>query len=156
MAKDPDPSKFDDPTRLRAIIGNARRKGREDLVMACMARIAELAGQEFDDAVEREFWEAVTVAEEIKTLERGRTTRLSLTRRKHTKNGARKCVDDLAAKTETTDGFATLVAAERADLTFEAITLRHPQSFSEETLIAATKKLADADVNTETIKRGAS
>lgn len=149
MAKDPDPADFDDPVRLRGIIRNAERLGRPELVTACQVRIAELAGQEFDEPIERDFWEAVTMAEEVRTLANGKTTRLSRTRLKHRRDGAVKCIEDIAAKPELTAGFDFLVESGHPDLTFEAIALRHPQSFTEETLTAARAKLTDAGVDVD-------
>lgn len=154
MAKDPDPAAFDDPGRLRRIIQNAERLGRPDLVLACQARIAELAGQEFDEPIECEFWEAVTMAEEMRSLANGKTTRLTRTRQKHRRDGALKSIEDLVAKPDPAAGFDILVDASRADLTFEAIALRHPESFAEETLEAARSKLTETGVDPDdAIKR---
>lgn len=155
MARDPDPADFDDPDRLRALMANAKRLEKPELAVACQARIAALAGQEYDDEVERAFWEAVTMAEEIKTEVNGKTTRLSRTRQKHTRDGALKCIEDLALKEPASDGFDILASKSRLDLSFEAIVVRFPDRFSDEAGEAAHRKLAGAEFDVSPLIEGA-
>jgi hypothetical protein len=141
MAYVPDPSSFTDAAKLRKIIANAERLGQTDLALACRLRIAELAGQKFDDVLEREFWMAVTCAEEFKTQENGRTTILSRTRQKHKRVGALQCLVDWAEDPKVTEGFHILLKAKRPDMTGEAIVLRHAEKFPPETVALARQKL---------------
>jgi hypothetical protein len=147
-----DPSVINDPARLRKLRANAERLGETALALQCNIRIAELAGQSYDDEIEREFWIAVTCAEEFKTVENGKTTRLSRTRQKYARVGALACITDWALDPKVTEGFRILLAAGRPDLTGEAIALRHPDKFSAETVQAASRKLKEHGVAPDTIR----
>lgn len=152
MAKIPDPDTFDDPDKLRNLMANASRLGHEDLVLRCQVRLAELGSQQFDDDLEKEFWTAVNIAEEFKTAINGKTTRLSRTRQKYNRDGAKKCVEDLATRPEITDGFRVLAENGRMDLTFEAVLLRHASQFEESAVRTAKTKLLDNGVDEMTIE----
>ena len=142
-----DPASLDDPVKLRVLMANARGHGREDIAFGCQTRIAELYGQQFEAGIEREFWIAVAVAEEIVTIKNKRTTKLSRARQKVTKVGVFKTVSDLASSTNVSEGFHILIGGGRPELTADAIVLRHRDKFDESTVSAATKKLLDANVS---------
>lgn len=148
---DPDPKIMTDPEKLRALMGNAKRLGRDDLVLACRFRLAELAGHEFNDVLEREFWTALTAAEEFKSAENGKTTRLSRTRQKYARVGARKVIEDLAASSKITEGFRVLCENGRPDLTFEGVVLRNRHLFEEYVLAEAKTKLLNNGLDERTI-----
>lgn len=137
----PDLQKFTDPEKLRKLAANARRLGHQEYALQCQIRIAELAGLSYDDDLEREFWTAVTIAEELKTAENGKTTRLSRTRQKHKRVGAKQCLTDWALDPGFTDGFRVLVSNGRADMTGEAIVVRHASKFPPEAVASAQLKL---------------
>jgi hypothetical protein len=147
MAKDPDPANFDDPDKLRRIANNARRLGRTDFVRNCQARIAELAGAAYEDAIESEFWQALAIAEELAAERNGKATRMTQTRQKHTRQGVVKCLEDIVSKDAITEAFTALIAAGKPELVFEAIVLRHSELFSEGAIQASTQKLESADVD---------
>ncbi|MBN9362311.1 MULTISPECIES: hypothetical protein [unclassified Devosia] len=145
----PDLSKFTEPDKLRKLLFNARRLGHHDYAFEIHMRIAELAGLPFEDALEREFWTAVSYAEEVKTEENGRTTRLLRTRQKHKRAGAIQCLVDWAVDPATTDGFAVLVEHGRPDLTGEAIVIRHADKFPADAVAKAAAKLAAHGISRE-------
>ncbi len=149
----PDLSKFTDPQKLRTLAANAERLGHSDYAAKCRIRIAELAGQQYDDLLEREFWEAVTCAEEFKTAENGKTTRLSRTRQKHKRVGTHQCLVDWAFDPKTTDGFHILLETGRADLTGEAIVVRHADKFPPEAVASAELKLSAHGISREQVLR---
>jgi len=149
--KEINPSDFDDPAKIRGIMANAKRLDRPDLVLKCQLRIAELAGSAYDDEIEREFWRAVTCAEEFKTAENGKTTRLSRTRQKYERDGALGCISHWALNAKTTDGFHILVNAGRPEFTAEAIVIRHSTKFSDDVVSAAKKKLSDHGIDSKTV-----
>src|SRR5215207_5267371 len=91
-----DPTTISDPKLLRNLMKNAEKAGRPDLVLQCQIRVAQVAGQAYDDQLEREFWIAVAAAEEIATQKNGRTTRLSRTRQKVKRVGVIQCLIDWA------------------------------------------------------------
>lgn len=145
MAADPDT--FNDPEKVRQLLANAKRLGRDDIVLKCQLRLVELAGQNYDEDIEREFWMAVTAAEEFKTAQNGKTTRLSRTRQKYTRVGAVACITDWAVSEKVTEGFRILIDAGRPDLTGEAIAIRHSDRFPQQAVASARKKLEDHGVD---------
>src|SRR4051794_19303099 len=126
----PDPQTFTDPEKLRKLMANAVRLGHDDLAFACKMRIAALAGNAYKDAVERAFWTGLVAAEEFRTAENGRTTRLIKVRAKHKRVGAVRLLSDLMMTPELSDGFAELVAHNRSDLTGEAIVINNEDEFT--------------------------
>ena len=142
----PDPQTFTDPEKLRKLMANAVRLGYPDLAFGCQLRIAELAGNAHKDAVERAFWTSLTAAEEFRTADNGRSTRLLKVRAKHKRVGAVKLLSDLMMEEGLTDGFDNFIAHGRSDLTGEAIVLQHEDEFSVDVVNAARKKLLDKGV----------
>lgn len=148
----PDPNNFDDPDKIRNLMANAQRLGYGDLVVGCQIRIAELGSQQFDDALEQEFWTAVYLAEEFKTAENGKATRLTKTRQKYSRDGAIKCAGDLVVKSEIPEVSLILIENGHVDLTFEAVLLRHANQFDESAIAIAKTKLLDNGVDEMTIE----
>lgn len=148
----PNPDNFDDPDKIRNLMANARRLGYGDLVVRCQIRLAELGSQQFEDALEREFWTAALVVEEFETAENGKSTRLTKVKQKYRRDGAKKCVEDLAVRPQITEGFGTLAENGRVDLTFEAVLLRHADQFDESAVATAKTKLLDNGVDEMTIE----
>lgn len=142
-----DPENISDPKLLRNLMKNAEKAGMSDLVLHCQVRIAQLAGQEYDEALDREFWTAVAAAEEIATQKNGKTTRLSRTRQKVKRVGVVKCLIDWALDPSTTQGFSILVDGGRPELTGEAIVVRHADKFSTEAVNSARAKLVQHGVD---------
>ena len=143
----PDPKTFTDPEKLRKLRVNAVRLGYDELAFNCQMRIAELAGNAHKDAVERAFFTGLVAAEEFRTADNGRVTRLIKVRSKHAKVGAIKVLSDQMMGEDLSDGFATLVEHHRSDLTAEAVVLRHEEAFAVDVVNAARKKLMDQGVN---------
>ena len=131
---------------------NAAAHERPDIVLQCQVRIARLVGQEFDGELEREFWTAVAVAEEIATQKNGRATRLSRTRQKVKRVGVVQCLVDWACSPNITQGFSILVDDGHAELTGEAIVVRHAENFSDEAVRMAKEKLAKHGVEAASVK----
>jgi len=146
-----DPSTVNDPVLLRNLMANAARAGMSDLVLKCQIRIAELAGQTFDEELEREFWTAVTVAEEIATQKNRRTTRLSRTRQKVRRVGVVQCLIDWALDQHVTQGFELLVEGGYARLTGEAIVIRHADRFPTAAVESAKYKLSQRGIDIASI-----
>ena len=143
----PDPQTFTDPEKLRKLMANAVRLGYTDLAFGCQMRIAELAGAAHADAVERAFFTGLVAAEEFRTADNGRATKLINIRARHKKFGAVRVLSDLMMAPDLSDGFAKLVEHKRSDLTAEAIVLEHEEQFSVDVVNAARKKLIDQGVS---------
>lgn len=137
----PDPKTFTDPDKLRKLMANAVRLGYADLAFGCQMRIAELAGAAHSDAIDRAFFTSLVAAEEFRTADNGRSTKLINIRARHKKFGAVRVLSDMMMAPEVSDGFAKLVEHERSDLTGEAIVLDHEEQFSVDVVNAARKKL---------------
>lgn len=143
----PDPMTFTDPEKLRKLMANAVRLGYDDLAFGCQMRIAQLAGNAHGDPVERAFFTGLVAAEEFRTADNGRSTKLINIRARHKKFGAVRVLSDIMMAPELSDGFAKLVEHKRSDLTGEAIVLNHEDKFSVDVVNAARKKLMDQGVN---------
>ena len=151
MAVDPD--SLTDPKLLRNLLENASRAGRDDLVLQCQIRIAQLAGAQYQTPLEREFWAAVAAAEELASQKNGRKTLLNRTRQKVKRVGIKKCLEDWAFHKGTTQGFDILVQGGHPELTGEAIVVRHASEFSEDAVTAARQRLVDYDINIDNVMR---
>lgn len=151
-----DPATLQDANLVRNLMKNAERAGRADLVLQCQLRLAEIAGQKYDDQLEREFWTAVSAAEEISTQKNGRTTRLSRTRQKEKRVGVVQCLTDWALDPGTSQGFAILVDGGRPELTGEAIVLRNAEKFSTQAVDSARAKLKARGVDLSGLERPSS
>ena len=151
MAVDPDT--LEDPRLARSLMANAVAKGQAELVLRCQVRLARLAGRAYEEPLEREFWTAVSVAEELATAENGKTTRLSRTRQKEKRVGARQCLIDWASDPGVTKGFELLVAGGHAELTGEAIVVRHADRFPADVVTRAMEKLQRHGVAMDAITR---
>ena len=143
----PDPQTFTDPIKLRKLMENAVRLGYLDLAFGCQMRIAELAGAAYSEAIDRAFFTGLVAAEEFRTADNGRSTKLINIRARHKKFGAIRVLTDLVMAPDVSDGFAKLVEHKRSDLTAEAIVLNHEDEFSVDAVNAARKKLMDNNVN---------
>ena len=142
-----DPHSLDDPKLVRSLLQNAKRKGREDIVLQCQVRLARLEGARHDLPLEREFWAAVVAAEELATAKNGKTTKLARTRQKAARVGAKQCLEDWAFHKGTTQGFDLLIEGGHPELTGEAIVVRHASEFSDAAVVAARKRLNDYGVD---------
>lgn len=143
----PDPQTFTDPDKLRKLMANAVRLGYLDLAFGCQMRIAELAGAAHTDAIERAFFTGLVAAEEFRTADNGRSTKLINIRARHKKFGAVRVLSDMMMSPDLSDGFAKLVENKRSDLTAEAIVLNNEEAFSVDVVNAARKKLMDQNVS---------
>lgn len=146
-----DPDTLDDPKLVRALLDNAQRKGRQDIVLQCQVRLAKLEGSRYSTPLEREFWTAVSVSEELATERNGKTTRLGRTRQKAARVGIHKCLEDWAFHKGTTQGFEILVDGGHPELTGEAIVVRHATDFSAEAVEAARQRLMSRGIDPNSV-----
>ncbi|MET3927666.1 hypothetical protein [Devosia sp. 2618] len=142
----PDPQSFTDPDKLRKLMANAVRLGYDDLAFGCQIRIATLAGNAFKEPVERAFITGLVAAEEFRTADNGRSTKLTSVRAKYKRLGAVRVLSDQMMAEDFTDGFDKLVAHNRADLTGEAIVMNNEDDFTVDVVNAARKKLMERGV----------
>lgn len=139
-------AKTDDPQKLRNFIANARRQGALEVEQAAFERLCYVQPSAKPGTVEHEIWQSIHALEEMLSGERGKTVRLNRTRQKIAREGELKTAADLTLKPNASDGFRFLIEFGFPNLTFEAVTLRHPDLFSNDVLAAARNRLANTDV----------
>ncbi|AQZ51890.1 hypothetical protein [Martelella mediterranea] len=139
--KVPDPSKMDDPEAVRRLMANALRLGRDDVAQACSRRLYELAGIDQVNPIEKRLWQAVGAYEETLRKKHGRQQKASYTRRKIAAKGAIQTLTDWALDPAVTPGFEALVNSGAAEFTGEYVVLEFANSFPEEAVEAARRKL---------------
>ncbi|WP_083591094.1 hypothetical protein [Aurantimonas sp. 22II-16-19i] len=144
-------NKASDPKVLRNLIANARRLGSERVMKAAFSRLCEVQPTALPGSLEHDVWQSIFALEEMISGERGKTVRLSRTRQKISRDGERRTVSDLALKATPSDGFYDLVQRGYPELTFEAVVLRHPQEFDDQTIAAARLRLSDAGLNPDIV-----
>ena len=145
------PEYISDPQLVRNLLDNAKRAGRGDLVLRCQVRLAKLEGDRHGTPLEREFWAAISVAEELASAKNGKKTRLNRTRQKVARVGIKQCLEDWAFHKGATQGFDILVDGGHPELTGEAIVIRHAGEFSDEAVRAARQRLIDHGVDPSAI-----
>lgn len=140
------------PESIRQIAANARLKGMEAVAKAADLRLYEILPSANPGSFEHDVWRSIHALEGTLTNERGKTTRLGRTRQKIAKVGEHQTVHDLVvASKEPSEGFVMLIERDMADLTFEAVALRHPDRFDTALLAAANERLRVARIDREVL-----
>lgn len=140
-----------DPAKLRQIGENARRLGSRTVEDAAIRRLVAILPADPPGTIEHDFWQTIHTFEEVLGKERGRTTRLSRTRQKVAKVGVLKVLEDFATSATPADGFQMLIDRGLAELTGEAVVLRHPDGFAAGVVDAARTRLAGAGIETAAV-----
>lgn len=136
-----------DPSKLRALIANARRLKSHQVEAAAFGRLCFVQPEATPGTVEHDVWQAIHALEEMLMQERGKTVRLSRTRQKIARHGEAKTASDLTLKPEPSAGFHDLVKRNHPELLFEAVVLKHPKTFGDDVLAAATMRLSEAGID---------
>ncbi len=142
--KKPNPQNFTDIGKLQGLLKNAVRLGEDEIAWGCRERIAELQGSNYMDKLDKEFWHAVSIAEQIRTEEAGRTVQLSRTRQKYPRDGAKETIRSLAVKSKFADGFKILERGKHLYLSFEAVVIRNADCFEESDVEQVKEKMRNA------------
>jgi hypothetical protein len=124
---------------------NVTERGRPDLALASRKRAVELrALQHSDDAneVERECLEAVFAYEQVLSAKKGKKTSASRTWQMIKRWGILVAVERAVNRKDEAAGYKALLEMGLENYAFEAVILRHPQSFSPEAVECSKKRVA--------------
>lgn len=139
--------KCDDPDKLAQLAANASRQADEELEKLALLKLYSILPKFDKETVEHDVWQSIFALEGELKRERGKTVLLSRTRQKIARDGELKTVSDLVSG-KPSKGFAMLIERGMPQRTFEALTLRHPEHFEDETRRHAAQRLTDAGVAT--------
>lgn len=136
-----DPATMNDPNLVKRLLANAERLGANDLALSCRRRLYELAGQDYDDMLERRLWQAVAAYEESLFRKHGKAQQASYTRRKIKAKGAIQTLTDWALDTKITPGFEALIAEGLPEFTGEYVVVEFAHRFEPHVVEAARTRL---------------
>jgi hypothetical protein len=134
-----------DPNELRRIIVNAKTAGNLAVHQSAQRKLYSVRPDAPAGSFEHDVWQSIYALEGSLAETRGKTTLLSRTRQKIKRDGERKTVADLVTKPAASDGYRMLIERGWPELTFEAVALRHPDSFDATVLTAAKNRLHNSD-----------
>ena len=99
------------------------------------------AGRQPQTPAERESYEAVYAYEEALSIQKGKTIRAGRTWPMIREHGIIAAVERIVTRRKETEGYRVLVEMGMEDMAFEAVVLRHPESFSPEAVTASDDRL---------------
>jgi hypothetical protein len=122
---------------------NARERGAPELAEQARKRSvqvrADAHGAKTD--VERECLEAVYAYEEVLSAQKGKRQPASRTWQMIKRHGIIPAVERVVTKREVSSGFTALAEMGLMEFAFEAVILRHPESFSTEATTMSMQRL---------------
>jgi hypothetical protein len=140
-------SGYTNPKDLRNLMANAKRLGHEDIWREAFRRLCVLEGLNYDDPLEQDFYAMLTAYEELLTAKNGKRQPAIRTRQKLRNKGVVQCLEDWATNASVTQGFQMLVENGLAELTGEALVMKHSNRFSERAVVSATNRLRQHGIN---------
>ena len=140
-AKKPDLSSEWDKDKLRTLMTNAKRLGRDDVYQDAFRQLCRAEGRNIADPLESEFASVMRALEQALTEEAGKTKRLNRTRQKLDRVGVRQTLADLALKPNPSMGFLKLVEFGMADMSAESLILKYRDEFDQDVVAAARRRL---------------
>jgi len=125
-------AKLKTPDECAVFAKNVIDRGRPDLALAARKRAVELRALQHGakSDLERECLEAVFAYEEVLSSKNNKKTRASRTWPMIERYGIIKAVERAVDRKDETSGYTSLLDMGLEDYAFEAVILRHPDSFS--------------------------
>lgn len=138
--------------QLRSTIRNAR--GKSDAVYrATFARLVQVSASDYADPIARACWEMVHTVEEIRREAGRKVWRMHRLRPNIEREGERAALEYCAR--HPTEGFDEVLGYGLPEFTAEAIVLRFPDSFAEDTLRTAWDRLTAEGLDPDKLRSGA-
>ena len=136
-------SKLKTPEECANYEKNVLKLGLSDLAISARKRALELRARAYGATtdVERECLEAVYAYERVLSERHGRNTRAGRTWPMIKRHGILPAVERAVNRAEETAGYQALLAMGLKDYAFEAVILRHPNSFSPEAVQHAQARI---------------
>jgi len=137
--------KIKTPDKCLIFAKNAKEKGRDDLALQAKERAIQLKAESYgaDTQAEREAIEAVYAYEEVLTLKNNKKTRASRTWPMIKKHGILNAVERAVNREAETQGYNYLLEMGLQNYAFEAVILRHPELFSDESVTISKRRIAE-------------
>ena len=133
------------PEECETLEKNATERNRPDLAVAARKRALELRAREHgaNSDVERECLEAVYAYERVLSKRSGKNTKAGRTWPMIKKYGILPAVERAVNRPAETSGYRALLEMGLERYAFEAVILRHPSSFSAETIEHARSRVKE-------------
>lgn len=143
---DPRISKLKTVADCESFAVNARERGALELADQARKRAVQIRAESHgaNTEVERECLQAVYAYEEILSAQKGKRQPANRTWQMIKRHGVIPAVERVVTKREVSVGFTALAEMGLMDYAFEAVILRHPDSFSTEA-IAMSKQRMEAE-----------
>lgn len=137
-------AKLKTPEECTVFEKNVLERGRPDLALGARRRAVELRAIQYGAVtdVERECLEAVFAYEQVLSAKNGKKTRASRTWPMIERHGIIGAAERAVDRKADTAGYTALVEMGLQDYAFEAVILRHPESFSSEAVIRSQERIA--------------
>ena len=137
--------RLETPEECEQFIKNVQKK-YPALALEARRKAVELRAAKYgvQTAVEQELLEAVYAYEEVLSAKRGRKTRASRTWQMIERHGIIDAAERVVNRKEATLGYKTLIEMNMQDFAFEAVVLRHPNSFSPATVDRAKARIDES------------
>lgn len=137
-------AKLKTPEECAVFEKNVLERGRPDLALAARKRAVELRAIQHGAVtdIERECLEAVFAYEQVLSAKNGKKTRASRTWPMIERHGIIGAAERAVDRSDDTAGYTALVEMGLQDYAFEAVILRHPQSFSTEAVTRSQERIA--------------
>ena len=135
----------EDPLALERIYRNAKTQKNDEVARAAQLKLFSVLPSAEPGSLEHDVWQSIYALEGALTEERGKTTRLSRTRQKITRDGETITVADLVMK-PASEGYRMLLDRDMHVLTFEYVALKHVAVFPSEVLENARKRLTGSGI----------
>ncbi len=133
-----------DPLQLRKFTANAGLVKSAVVEREAFLRLCLVQPKADPGTVEHDVWQTIHALEKMRLIKRGRMVPLARTRQMIKRDGEAKTVSTLTLKRKPAQGFTDLIERDHPELMFEAVVLRHPETFSANVIAAARTRLVSA------------